>query len=376
MPSRRRSADSPLPVPEEPCPPGTDPGNWAEAHRRIGDVSSWVWVRDSEDMSCGDGDIYCCDLTGLGLTSIPQQIRERTNLEGLDLGTNRLKIIPAWLGELSNLRLLGLTSNPISELPWELAQLGLLEVLWLGKTHLAAIPDWVGSFRRLSVILLDDLQLLQVPEVLRQVKSLQVLSLDNNELKLIPEWLGDLACIDFLSLKGNCLRSLPDSLVQLKKLRRLDLRDNDLQLLPACLNNLPLNLLLLHGNPALGLSDEALGPQSGPDVTYAKPADILRAYYAAQRAAGPLREVKMILLGRGEAGKTTIVDYLLTGAWQPQHAETLGVELADWKVDRAPLAGPVTAHVWDFAGAAGGTRSARLLSNSPHGVCAGAGRPP
>ena len=62
-----------------------------------------------------------------------------------------------------------------------------------------------------------------------------------------------------------------------------------------------------------------------------------------------MNEVKLLLVGRGGAGKTSTVRALRGLPFQPAEPSTAGIALCDWTMNGCQGA-PVTAHVWDFAG--------------------------
>jgi Leucine-rich repeat (LRR) protein len=61
------------------------------------------------------------DLSGLGLTVVPDSVARLTNLERLWLFKNRLTVIPDSLAELVNLEALSLDGNQIRAIPGFLA---------------------------------------------------------------------------------------------------------------------------------------------------------------------------------------------------------------------------------------------------------------
>ncbi len=63
----------------------------------------------------------------------------------------------------------------------------------------------------------------------------------------------------------------------------------------------------------------------------------------------PLNEVKLILVGRGGAGKTSTVRALRDLPFNDKEESTPGIALCDWTMDGCK-GESVTAHVWDFAG--------------------------
>ena len=115
-----------------------------------------------------------------------------------------------------------------------------------------------------------------------------------------------------------------------------------------------LEWLFLHENPGLGLPPEVLGPIL-IDVAFgssqpASPKAILDYYFSRQtQGERPLNEVKLLLLGRGEAGKTSVSRALRGEKFQKDQEETAGIEIRSWELE-CPGGEPVKVHLWDFAG--------------------------
>src|SRR5581483_5556358 len=136
---------------------------------------------------------------------------------------------------------------------------------------------------------------------------------------------------------------------ELRQLRSLSLFNNQLQHLPEALRQcIALKELYLHENPDLSIPAEILGPTlkeknegSGP----ANPAEILDYYFRPKR---PLLEAKLILVGRGAVGKTSLVNRLVHNTFGKEK-KTEGIRITRWDV---PLPNGEQAHlnVWDFGG--------------------------
>ena len=115
-----------------------------------------------------------------------------------------------------------------------------------------------------------------------------------------------------------------------------------------------LEKLFLHGNPGLGLPDEVLGPTMEevfglPRRSPKPPREILDYYFATRGAEGrALREVKLIVVGRGGAGKTSLIKRLKGEPFDPHEGETHGINIRE--LELACADGPVQARVWDFGG--------------------------
>ncbi|MBA4062951.1 MAG: serine/threonine protein kinase [Isosphaera sp.] len=196
------------------------------------------------------------------------------------------------------------------------------------------------------------LGLTEVPESVGDLPRLTRLDLAGNRLTALPAAVGDLARLETLELRGNRLTAVPDAVRRLARLARLNLSHNQLSALPPFLLDLPqLQVLHLHNNPALGLPPEVLGPtpeQSSRANPVKPPREVLDYYFRTREAARPLNEGKIILVGRGEVGKTSLVKRLVHNTFTVGEPITHGINITRWQ-GRAG-ADTITLHVWDFGG--------------------------
>ena len=146
------------------------------------------------------------------------------------------------------------------------------------------------------------------------------------ELTTLPAEIGRLFNLAVLSVRGNRLTDLPDSLRELGQLRTL----------------------LLHRNHQLEIPASILGPEFFGRGKGADPRAILDYYFRTREGARPLNEAKLILVGRGGVGKTTLVRRLTTGKFS-NPKKTEGIIIKEWQV---PLSRKekVQLNVWDFGG--------------------------
>lgn len=229
---------------------------------------------------------------------------------------------------------------------------------WLTQKQQPDMSDRVTALieeaRRSRATLLDLSRagLIELPESIGQLTQLQSLSLANNSLSAVPESIGHLAQLQSLDLSDNQLTELPESIGRLAELKFLYLENNDLSGLPESLKNLAaLEKLYLHGNGALDLPAEVLGPSwQWSEAKAANPAEILD-YYFRVRGGGrrPLNEAKLILLGRGAVGKTSLVNRLIHNRFKLGEEKTDGIRITEWPL-RLNGNEDVRLNVWDFGG--------------------------
>ena len=201
---------------------------------------------------------------------------------------------------------------------------------------------------------LMNLGLKSVPPEIGRLTALTRLDLSFNQLSTLPPEIGRLTALTRLDLSGNQLSTLPPEIGRLTALTTLYLDGNQLSTLPPEIGGLTrLKGLFLHGNDALGIPPEILGPTwQDTAIKNARPASpqvILDYYFRIQGKGGrPLAECKLIVVGRGGVGKTSLIRRLNGLPLDPGERETHGITIQPLKFECGQ--GPVTSRVWDFGG--------------------------
>ena len=122
-----------------------------------------------------------------------------------------------------------------------------------------------------------------------------------------------------LDLSGNQLGSLPPQIAQLTNLTRLNLRGNPLPIPPEILEKI----------------DE--------------PATIINYYLQSREGqTKPLNEAKMLLVGQGSVGKTSLVKRLIDNDFNPQENKTEGINIRKWQIPVNDK--DIQLNIWDFGG--------------------------
>jgi internalin A len=280
---------------------------------------------------------------------IQEALKNRATL--LDLSKLGLTGLPESIAQLSQLQTLFLQHNQLTTLPESFTQLSQLRSLFLHNNRLMALPESIIRLAQLQSLALSDNKLTTLPESFPQLSQLQKLYLENNKLTTLPESISQLSQLQALYLNGNQLTTLPESLAQLSQLQSLNLSNNQLTTLPEVLRKLTqLRELYLHGNEALGLPAEVLGTTWDEySSTPAKPAAILDYYFRTRGGPRPLNEAKLILVGRGAVGKTSIVNRLVHGKFRVE-SKTEGIKITEWPLVVGKAKDNVRLNVWDFGG--------------------------
>ena len=311
------------------------------------------------------------------LTALPEAVSRLTGLTELYLSNNQLTALPEAVCRLTGLTVLHLSGNQLTALPEAVFRLTGLTHLYLSDNQLTALPEAVGRLTGLEFLNLSGNQLTALPEAVFQLTGLTHLYLSDNQLTALPEAVGRLTGLTFLNLSGNQLTALPEAVCRLTGLTHLDLSDNQLTALPEAVGRLTgltvlhlsgnqltalpeslrqataLQALFLHDNGGLGLPAEVLGPTWIDTITKrvkpSKPADILDYYFRTRGGRRPLNEAKLVLVGFGGVGKTSLVQRLVNDRFDPHERKTEGINITDWPI-RLREREEVRLHVWDFGG--------------------------
>ncbi|MCF7731002.1 MAG: leucine-rich repeat domain-containing protein [Akkermansiaceae bacterium] len=294
------------------------------------------------------------DLSHNRLAGLPPELGRFTALTWLDLSHNPLAAVPPELGGLARLTRLYLTHCPLATLPPELGRLAGLTRLYLSNNQLRSLPPELGGLVNLTRLDLAGNPLGTLPPELGRLAKLTVLGLSNTRLTAVPPEFGGLNKLTVLDLTDNPLGSLPEELGGLERLTELDLINTQLHTLPEWLGTLEhLERLLLHDNPLLQLAPSVLGPDPRPSPGASPvPAKAILDFYYSREAATtrPLNEVRLVLLGPAGVGKTSIARALRDKPFREYEERTRGLAITDTALADGANA-PVAVRIWDCAGA-------------------------
>lgn len=258
----------------------------------------------------------------MDLSKIPSEYRGRFSAYGsfADFSGARLTELPDWIGDLTDLTELNFNDNQLTQLPNSIGNLTNLTVLSLRGNRIHQLPDSIGNLNRLTV-----------------------LDLDNNALTKLPDSIGNLTELTELHLSENQLNQLPDSIGNLTELNLLDLRANQLALLPSAMAN-----LLESSRPTLLLD---WNPLADPLLELAQRGHReLAAYLRSLGDAVTQYEAKVLLVGEGNVGKSSLVAALKGEGFIDGRPTTHGIEISAIPFRHPRLDVNMTLRMWDFGG--------------------------
>ena len=288
-------------------------------------------------------------LSEKGIIEIPPEIANLANLTTLDLSNNQITEIPDAISNLANLTSLDLSNNQITEIPDAISNLVNLTLLDIGSNQLSTLPASISQLSKLKFLnigLSDGLvvsgqgnKFKEIPNSILNVSSLEYLNLFCNLITTIPNTIDNLKNLTSLDLSSNQVTAIPDAIANLKNLTSLDLSDNQITAIPDVIAQLEnLTRLNLRKNP-LPIPPEILNANNNPKAIFA---------FWLERERQPLNEAKVILVGQGTVGKTSLVKRLLDNQFDAGERKTDGINIRDWQIKANNE--QVKLRVWDFGG--------------------------
>jgi len=311
------------------------------------------------------------ELSSCALESLPMAICELANLEELKLTKNKLDFLPPQIERLGNLKSLHLCHNALSELPPEIGNLPNLEELYLGGNPLRKLLGEIGnlkSLRKLSfgycpdgdevTITMADTDytpskypktgLVRLPDTIGNLINLKVLDISSNAIDELPDSIGELASLQILDASFNNVRTLPDSIVQLSNLEELYLYSNPLEKLPPGLTN-------LRKLGRINIQQTKIPIPTEIRVKGNDPLSIFAFYYESlSKPNRAIHEVKILIVGQGSVGKTSLVQRTVFDHFHINELKTDGISINRWHVESKDNSKQpqeyISLNIWDFGG--------------------------
>ncbi|MEP7135552.1 MAG: COR domain-containing protein [Chloroflexota bacterium] len=262
---------------------------------------------------------------------IIDELEQIKGLKKLTLKNLDLKVLPQNIAKLKNLEILVLSSNRLSILPIELRQLTHLTELYLSENLLTSLPSEITDLANLISLDFSTNKLTTFPTEICQLVNLKLLGFQRNLISTLPFDIGKLHKLQVLYLADNKVEELPKEIWRLKNLRVLDLRRNPISIPPEIL--------------------EKTGT-----------AQTILAYYFEQGTKKPINEIKLLFIGQGSVGKTSLVQQILHGTFDQNQTKTEGISINQWQVEKRQKRetegqskienrkSEIKLNIWDFGG--------------------------
>ncbi|MDD3052465.1 MAG: COR domain-containing protein, partial [Candidatus Cloacimonetes bacterium] len=274
---------------------------------------------------------------------------KESNATTLDLSSKGLTSLPPEIAQLKNLTTLYISFNQLSSLPPEIAQLKNLTTLYIYNNQLSSLPPEIAQLKNLTRLDISSNQLSSLPPEIKELKNLTTLDIYNNQLSSLPPEIKELKNLTTLDISYNQLSSLPTEIAQLKNLTELYISYNQLSSLPPEILELGIDIKgeYQFGEKGIFLEENPL--ENPPIEIVKKGREAIRNYFKSlEEEKRPLNEVKVLLVGDGGSGKTSLVKRLLGEGFDGNEHETQGINIKGWKFkDRDK---EIKVNFWDFGG--------------------------
>lgn len=209
-----------------------------------------------------------------------------------------------------------LTSDNLEELMPEILKIPKLTDLYIRHNALSNI-SFLAALKNLEVLRLGGNGISDL-SVLGEFKDLTILHLWRNQIRDISP-IQKLTSLTELNLNGNEINDI-SALVGLEDLKNLDLR----------------------GNPVL---EEKIPAEILQDIH--NPHRIIDYWLKITKSSRPLNEAKVVVVGQGSVGKTTLIEKIISGKYTIPE-KTDGIDIRKWGV--AVNNHNVQLNIWDFGG--------------------------
>ncbi len=265
------------------------------------------------------------DLSFKGLTSLPPEISKLENLTTLNISGNQLTSLPPEISKLEKLTQLDISGNKLTSLPFGISKLKNLIQLDISGNKLTYLPSEISKLKNLKELGISENKLISLPPGISELKNLTQLDISRNQLTSLPPEIKELTNLTQLDISGNQLPSLPPELLELE----LEIEWEE---------RWKYYTIFIKENPL-----------ENPPVEIAKQGkEAILNYFRSEGEKKPLNEVKVLLVGDGGAGKTSLVKRIFWEEVDGNERQTQGINIRKLSINNKDR--EIKANFWDFGG--------------------------
>lgn len=286
-------------------------------------------------------------------------------------GANITDVTP--IGELEDLEYLNITHNSISDI-FPIFPQPKLKHLYMGGNKVKDLSPLLQSPYLIDLVIWDNpivdftpiskmskLEALYCQNtglenlsIIQNLKNLKQLSVEENDIQNL-DVITSLSNLEEIGLDGNFITDI-SALEQLKKPISLDLASNKVKYLPRAVSEKFDNIYIEHyipfGNDNLGDLSLFNNPLEYPPASVIDLGkETLINYYdtAEQFGHAPLSEGRIIVVGDGSAGKSSLIERVLYNTFEQGKSQTNGIRIENWNLTHSD-GRDLIFHIWDFGG--------------------------
>ena len=283
------------------------------------------------------------DISDNNLLNIPEEVGNLSKLTKLDLSNNQLSFVASCVGTLLDLIDLNLKNNKITSIASEIGNLRNLAILDLSTNSLKELPIEIGLLSSLSVLYIHVNNISEIPHSIGHLTNLVALYMFRNKITRLPNEIGELSSLRRLDISENLLSELPTNIANLKQLCELEVAHNQL-------TDIPPEVAFLSGLTTFNVFDNPLS--NIPPEVINQGTTALFAYLAAQLKATTRQWVsKMLVVGQGGVGKTSLLRTLRGELFNEKEDTTHGIEIHSLNMAHPQFNDiMMRLNTWDFGG--------------------------
>ena len=288
------------------------------------------------------------NLSNTQIERLPDNISEMSGLKILNLAHTKIRMLPNVLKGWVYLKELNLSNSPLLSLPEEIGTLENLEALHLDNTKIKELPSAIGNLKRLKILTLNSTEVESLPEEICSLKFLKRLSLSKSRVKQLPSAIGELSSLDELDISMTSIDFIPDSVEKFcsTTFYKLNMAGLKLDYVSRGLARLILSTSSYEffRSPAAFLTEGQILNQESTLFECSR--ETIESFYKDELIR--LNECKVIFLGDGNVGKSSLIDRILGERFQINRSVTNGISIKNWKavIDEKE----VRVRFWDFGG--------------------------
>lgn len=255
-----------------------------------------------------------------------------TEIKFLDISSNPIKDFSN-IGHFVDLQYLNISFTKCSDLLFikKLKNLHTLNATYLNISDISALKNLTKLEElRLGFNLLDDNQI----SVLTYLKELHTIDLSKNKISDISV-LKELKELTTLELSNNKISDI-SYIIYLNKIEQIDFQYNDVFDITDLLKIESLKIVNLTGNKKVEIDY----PKEVLDAGW----EAIKQFSEKSKEKVPFKNVKVLLLGNPNIGKSNLLEFLETNAIPSKNDSTHGV------IYKSVVLNEINFHVWDFGG--------------------------
>lgn len=312
------------------------------------------------------------------LFELPDSFSNLKKVELLDLGGNKFETFPKIIAELRSLVYLSINPEAIRNVPDSIKDLSNLRMLaigsagklesWNNEVHFPYYfsrfkdridPEDLYKFRHVKRLDLSGIPSENIKNInFEMFSELRELGLFGCQLESIPESIFGLSHLEVLDIGENKIDFLPQKLLQLKSLKYLFATRNNILVVPPEL--LELNFES-DDEPSYYRSKNFLSFDLRKNPIKNVPQEIINRGYSAinnyfesieKEAVTSINSAKLMIVGRGRVGKTSLVKKLVDPERllaEDEEKTTRGIDIKKWRIDGSN-GETFDTRIWDFGG--------------------------